>query len=106
LILGLGVDIVEVSRIARAMKKAGFTERILRPEEMREPLTAQYVAGRWAVKEAIAKASDIPLTWQDVAVLNGPNGAPYAIVRGLPEGWLVTISHERGHAVGVAIRQS
>ncbi len=56
MIVGLGIDIVEVARIAEAMKNPRFIERILTPIEREFCTTPQKVAGRWAAKEAIAKA--------------------------------------------------
>ena len=60
MIVGLGVDIVELERIARTFRRFGgkFAERILAPAELErlpgEP--AAFLASRFAVKEAAVKA--------------------------------------------------
>jgi holo-[acyl-carrier protein] synthase len=107
----LGLDVVEVARITRAMENPRFAERILTPAERERPLTPLYVAGRWAAKEAVAKAimasgGPVP-TWQQVSILNLPGGAPQVHLDtslNLPAWrWHVSLSHERGLAVAVAV---
>lgn len=108
MIRGIGLDIVEVSRIARAMKSPRFLERILTEEERSVELTPHRVAGRWAAKEAVAKALSCDLSWHEVEVWNDESGAPYVKVLrldALPSDakiW-ISISHERGHAAAIAI---
>lgn len=105
MIEGLGLDIVEVSRIAEAMQRDGFLERVLTPAERGLGLTPERVAGRWAAKEALAKALGMKLSWQDVEILNAPDGRPVVAVQGLGDDLRVhvSISHERGLAVATAI---
>lgn len=107
MIAGIGIDLVSVDRIRRAMANPRFAERILTSRERTAcELTAEHVAGRWAAKEAVAKCLGRPLRWHDVEVLQNPNGAPLACVRTglLPEGWsiLLSITHERSMAAAVA----
>lgn len=57
-VVGVGVDIVETARIARAVSRMKFRERVFTPGE-REQLAAkgpQSWAGRFAAKEAVMKA--------------------------------------------------
>ncbi|MFN3728182.1 MAG: holo-ACP synthase [Fimbriimonadaceae bacterium] len=106
-ILGLGTDIVSIARIEPLLRKPTFLDRILSAQEQERPITASYVAGRWAAKEAIAKAVSIRLRWHDVIIHTDPAGRPIATVKGLSENeqvW-VSISHDRTHAVAVAIWQ-
>ncbi len=60
MIVGLGLDVVELDRIAKAYARFGrrFTARILTPAEMRAMPShpAPYLAARFAAKEAAAKA--------------------------------------------------
>jgi holo-[acyl-carrier protein] synthase len=61
MIIGIGVDLVEVSRIAEALKKEGFREKVFTGEEIeycesRKSHAAESYAGRFAVKEAVGKA--------------------------------------------------
>lgn len=105
MIEAIGFDLVEVSRIEEALLREGFRERILTPREREINPGARFVAGRWAAKEAIAKAVGIHLTWQQVEILNDANGKPVATVEGLSADFRVhlSISHERGHAAAVAV---
>lgn len=111
MIRGLGLDVVEVARIEKALTNPRFTARILTPSERNRPLTPLYVAGRWAAKEAVAKAimaaGGPRPTWQQVAILNLPGGAPHVNLEASldlpPMHWHVSLSHERGLAVAVAV---
>ncbi len=108
MIAGLGIDVVEIARIERAMRHPRFVLRILRPEERREGMTASELAGRWAAKEAVAKAVSCELGWHDVEVRRLPSGAPEARLTRPVAGYEGTrlhlsISHERGLAAAVAI---
>lgn len=104
MIRGIGADVVQIARIERAMRNPRFTVRILTESERKQRVTAAFLAGRWAAKEAIAKAIGRSLSWQDVEVLPGENGAP--VVRWL-NGWNhrvhLSISHEKSVAFAVAI---
>lgn len=92
MILGLGMDIVEVARIAASMTKLGdaFVERLLLPEEIaycrahKDP--APYVAARFAAKEAIAKAFGTgigaELSWHDMEIRRKESGEPYVVLHG------------------------
>ncbi len=93
MIRGLGVDIIEVSRIRRTMARHGlrFLERVFTPEEMALAPTAgadpsPFFAGRWAAKEAVSKALGTGIgaacAWTDVCVLRGPAGEPRVELRG------------------------
>ena len=107
MIVGLGIDIVEVARIEKAMQNRRFLERILTPMEREFCITPMRVAGRWAAKEAVAKAVGIKLSWQEVEILPNELGAPIAQIRS-PEynpkrlRLNVSITHERGYAAAVA----
>lgn len=104
----VGIDVVEVDRIAQAMKREGFVERILTPAERPLAANAKRVAGRWAAKEALAKALDRKVGWHEVEVLNDPEGRPVLWVA--PK-WLnsrthrvhLSISHERNLAAAVVV---
>lgn len=108
MIVGLGMDLVEIARIRRAMENPRFLERILTPTEREFAVSPAQVAGRWAAKEAIYKALGVPLTWQDIEVLPAAHGAPRATIRSphIDPGRLrlqVSITHERTHAAAVAV---
>ena len=85
-----------------------FNERILTERERQTLLTPERVAGRWAAKEALAKAIPRLNNWHDVEVMNGPHGEPLVTLadhlRLEPDVSLhVSISHESGYAAAVAI---
>lgn len=107
MIIGLGIDVVEVSRIDEAMRNPRFLDRILTPSERETPLNVMRLAGRWAAKEAIAKALPLKLSWQDVEITNDLEGQPSATVN--HSGWnpewslMISITHERGIAAAVAL---
>lgn len=108
MIRAVGIDIVEISRIERAMLKPRFVERIFTEREREFLSSAESVAGRWACKEAISKCLPERVDWHHVEVLTGERGEPVVQFEGLdaivPGGRIhVSISHERGHAVAVAI---
>ncbi len=108
MIVGLGIDLVELSRIARALKNPRFVSRILTPNERDLAKSLAFVAGRWAAKEAVAKAVGLSLTWQQVEILPDEMGQPHVTIRSAlyDPGRLrirVSITHERTHAAAVAI---
>ncbi len=123
MIRGLGIDVVEVRRIEQAMENPRFVDRVLTAQEQHQPVTAPFVAGRWAAKEAVAKAVTVRLRWHDIEILNDENGKPYVRFATpdhedptmtlapvlLEVGYRVasqihiSISHERGIASAVAI---
>ena len=108
MVVGLGIDIVEIERIRRAMRNPRFIERILTPMEREFCTTVQKVAGRWAAKEAIAKATGLAFTWQEIEILPDELGAPRATIRSnrfdLKRLRLnISITHERSNAVAVAV---
>ncbi|MDE3177906.1 MAG: holo-ACP synthase [Pseudomonadota bacterium] len=86
MILGIGSDLCDVSRIAQTLEKFGdrflarcFTEVERRKSDRRAERAASY-AKRFAAKEACAKALGTGLRdgvfWRDMGVVNLPSGAP------------------------------
>lgn len=105
MIVAVGIDIASIDRIKRALEHPRFATRFFTDEERELCLTPAQFAGRWAAKEAIAKAvSPRTFGWKDVSVGKDAQGKP--IVRApleKDEALHVSISHERGTAVAVAI---
>ena len=86
MILGVGTDLVEISRIERACRKDHFVKGVFTDRESRQAMgSASKLAGSFAVKEAVAKAlgtgfrTFMPI---DVEVLRDPLGKPYVILMG------------------------
>ena len=92
MILGTGIDIIEVARIRASYDKFGerFLNRILRPAEIAYCLShrnpAPFLAARFAAKEAISKAFGTgigkQLGWQDMEVGRKDSGEPFVILHG------------------------
>lgn len=125
MILGTGIDIIEVERIKASYERFGerFITRILRPAEIAYCLShkfpAPFLAARFAAKEAISKAFGTgigaQLGWQDVEVGRKESGEPFVILHGGGQQLLqrragrivqLSLSHTQTHAVAVAILES
>ena len=106
MIVGVGVDIVDIKRIADLFSDA-FLQRILTMNErelMRDMVIQrqiEFVAGRFAAKEAIIKALPIKLHLSDVEVLYNEHGAPSCMLEGYT--LLVSIAHEHDKAIAYAL---
>ncbi|HPJ33829.1 MAG TPA: holo-ACP synthase [Spirochaetota bacterium] len=82
MITGTGIDIVNLGRISRLLEEHGerFIDRVLSPEEKtRIPKirSEEYIAGRFAAKEALAKATTEQFTLTKISVFNDEKGKPY-----------------------------
>jgi holo-[acyl-carrier protein] synthase len=86
MIYGIGTDVVEIERIQKALARFGdrFARRILCDPELKRfaahRLPANYLAKRFAAKEAFTKALGTgihaPANWHGVWVTNLPSGKP------------------------------
>ena len=86
MIYGVGTDVVEIGRIRAVLEKYGerFARKILCEPELRRfenhRLKANYLAKRFAAKEAFTKALGTgiraPANWHGVWVRNLPSGKP------------------------------
>jgi holo-[acyl-carrier protein] synthase len=86
MIFGVGTDVVEIERIQKALQRFGdkFAKRILCEPELRRfhahRLPANYLAKRFAAKEAFTKALGTgirsPANWHGVWVVNLGSGKP------------------------------
>ena len=119
MIEGVGIDVVEIPRMARTIGDWGgaFLDRIFTARELsysqskKNPM--HHFAARFAVKEAVAKALatgwSSGFRWKDVEVENNPAGKPsiilYGRVKELLKGSriLVSISHSENVVVACAI---
>lgn len=88
MIVGAGIDIVEVYRLREAIDKWGdsFLERIFTDREIKysnaRRFSFQHFAARFAAKEAVVKAFGeprrFPMQWTDIEILNDGEGKPIA----------------------------
>ncbi len=103
----VGIDIVDIARIGGVLERHGerFLEKVFAPSEIararekRQP--QEYLAGRFAAKEAFMKARGGRLPWRDIEVMS-EKGRPFIVFRGKRYDG-VSISHERSYAVSVVI---
>src|SRR4051812_13308343 len=92
MILGVGIDIIEVARIQSSYERFGdrFLNRILLPDEISYCISHKapgpFLAARFAAKEAISKAFGTgigaQLGWQDMEVRRKESGEPYVVLHG------------------------
>jgi len=86
MITGIGMDMIELDRMAKAMENERFVHRILTPKELekfnclKKSRQIEFLAGRFAGKEACSKALGTGigkhLSWQDLSILNDSLGKP------------------------------
>jgi holo-[acyl-carrier protein] synthase len=124
-ILGTGIDIIEVARIKASRERFGerFLKRILRPDEIAYCLSfrnpAPFLAARFAAKEAISKAFGTGigkhLGWQDLEVGRKESGEPFVILHAGGATLLeqrggrivhLSLSHTETYAAAVAILEA
>ena len=92
MIAGIGVDIVEISRVARSLDRWGdrFRDKILHSVEVRSGLSdaiaAAYLARQFAAKESVSKALGTGMRagvyFGDIRILRGEGGAPLVELTG------------------------
>ena len=125
MILGVGIDIIEVARIEASYAKFGerFLDRILHPGEIQYCLSHRapgpFLAARFAAKEAISKAFGTgigaQLGWQDMEVVRKESGEPFVVLHDKGAALLtarrarairISLSHTQNYAAAVAILES
>lgn len=125
MILGVGIDIVEVARVRRLHERFGerFMKRVFLPGETAYCLTyrqpAPHLAARFAAKEAVSKAFGTgigaQLGWQDIEVGRRDSGQPYLVLSDAGQRLLtrlgggqvhLSLSHTAEHATAVAVIES
>lgn len=116
--LAVGVDILEVERMARGIERYGdrFCDRFFTVREQEQcGGRAASLAGRFAVKEAVSKALGTGIgdvAWKEIEVVSDQRGRPELVLHGsaarlatqngLAE-WAISVSHTKTHAVGMAV---
>lgn len=123
MIRGLGIDVVEVDRIRRAVARWGepFLFRVFTPDELTRGSAsgagAERLAGRFAAKEAVMKAlgtGQQGIGWQEIEITIDPRGKPGVRLTGRAaavadrlgiRAWSVAISHTRLLAIAQALAE-
>ncbi len=120
MVIGLGIDIIEIDRIQKSIEKFGdkFLKKIYTANELKYCLEKQnkfqHLAARFAAKEAVYKALESGwekgTTWQDIEIFNEKSGMPYVKLTGKLQTFLaddksvkISISHSRDYVTCVAI---
>lgn len=122
MIVGIGVDIVDIARIQALLDRYGerFLRRVYTEAEtayaMRGANKGERLAGRFAVKEAVMKAlgtgKSQGILWKDVETVRGRAGKPEVHLHGQAVKWAklrgggavhVSITHDGGKAVAFVI---
>lgn len=116
--LAVGVDMIDVDRIARAMQRHGerFDRRFFTAQEIEHcEGRAECLAGRFAVKEAVAKALGTGIgdvSWREIEIVCDGVGKPHLVLHGAARDaskalgfseWAISLSHTATHAVGMAV---
>lgn len=121
MIIGVGIDVVEIERITRALQGTqAMEEKVFTAEEIQycrqRKNCFQHFGGRFAAKEALLKALGTGwsqgIRWKDVEVISGEQGQPgLALHRrareifeqsGAQQAWL-SITHSSEYAVAVVV---
>lgn len=119
--ISVGVDIIELDRIRRAVERFGrrFLARVYTPREVafcrgRVP----ELAARFAAKEAVSKALGtgmIGVSWREIEVLADERGKPYVVLHGRAQSraeelalasWAVSLSHHDTDAIAMVVASS
>ena len=108
MILGIGVDVVDIARFGRSLDRTPpLRARLFAPSERGLPLSS--LAARFAAKEALIKAAgdSTGFTWHDMVVTSDASRRPSLRVAGLVAARLdelgVTSTHlSMSHDAGIA----
>ena len=126
MIYGIGTDICDITRIARALERHGerFAQRVLGPHEIEvfrarhekvESRGVAYLATRFSAKEAFSKAIGLgmrsPMTWQKCEVVKAASGKPEIRLHGALHDWFtsrgltaqVSVSDESSYACAFVV---
>ncbi len=121
MIFGVGIDVIEIDRIAAAIERYGqrFLDRIFSPAEQwyclwwRSPY--EHFAARFAAKEAFSKAIGTgwrrQFIWREVSIERRPGEQPYIVLYGkMKQRWghlryTVSLSHNRSVAEAMVIAE-
>ncbi len=123
MVLGLGIDIIEITRIEKSITKFGdqFLNKVFTKSEIEycNPKSNKYqhYAARFAAKEAIAKAMSYSgeegFSWHDIEIYNESNGLPKVKlfnkmknILGNDKQILISMSHSDNYVSCAAILQS
>ena len=122
MIVGIGCDIIEIERVAKAVAKDGFKERVFTPGEIayaegRGKQAAASFAARFAAKEAVLKALGTGLrggSLLEIQVVSDELGKPSLELTGYHKElaqrlgitrWQLSLSHSRDNAMAYVVAE-
>jgi holo-[acyl-carrier protein] synthase len=115
-VIGVGIDLVDIARFTATLERTpSLRTRLFTVAEA--ALTDERLAGRFAVKEAVAKALGAPISlrWLDAEVTTSANGRPMLTVRGSVaaaaealgvRSWHLSLSHDGGMVIAIVVASS
>ena len=117
MIVGVGIDVVQVDRLERALARTPRLASRLFTAGEQACSRGESLAARFAAKEAVAKALGAPggLRWVDAEVVSDPSGRPRLVLHGAVaqeatgQGittWHLSLSHDGGIATAVVIAEA
>jgi holo-[acyl-carrier protein] synthase len=115
-IIGVGVDVVDVARLAASLERTpALLDRLFTAGEQKAE-KLESLAARFAAKEAVAKVLGAPgLSWVEAEIVSAPNGKPSLVLHGAvaetaaAQGiahWHVSLSHDAGIATAFVVAES
>jgi len=113
MIIGTGVDIIEIGRIRKLIEsQPRFPDRVLTEKEKTIYITynerrrVEFLAGRWAAKEAFSKAKGTgigkELSFLDIEIEADQHGRP-TVMKPMKDGVHLSISHSEQYAIAQVI---
>jgi holo-[acyl-carrier protein] synthase len=113
-----GIDLIEIARLEgiRPEIRERFLARVFTAQELEDARDSNlHLAGRFAAKEAVAKALGCgigPVSWQEIEIRRGQAGEPqlelFGKARQIADDlglttWSVSISHTKEYALAMAV---
>lgn len=116
MIIGVGVDVVDIARLARALERTpALMDRLFTPAEQ-QVQKLESLAARFAAKEAVAKVLGAPgLPFIEAEVVSAENGRPSLVVHGAVAAaaaaagitrWHLSLSHDGGVATAFVVGEA
>ncbi|AST94876.1 4'-phosphopantetheinyl transferase [Niallia circulans] len=114
MIVGIGIDLIELKRIEAAFaRQPRFPGRVLTSYEQEQMAQLapnrqiEYLAGRFAAKEAFAKAKGTGigagLSWHDIEIRTEGSGKPYIVVNDDSARVHLSITHSKEYAAAQVV---
>ncbi len=113
-----GIDLIEIDRVKQAVDRHGqrFLSRVFTPLELVECNgKIESLAGRFAAKEAVAKALGCGIgrvSWKEIEIQRGLANEPVLNLYGMAaeiaaergfQTWSISLSHTQTHAIALAV---